>query len=427
MATQTTETKEKAPKRDRDAGREKWVLRRHRVIMELLRYPFKLYCRLKYGYTCKVFGDRSRPYLVLYNHQTGFDQFFVGLGFKASLYYVASEDIFSIGWPAKLIRFLVNPIPIKKGTSDMRAVLTCRRVVREGGSIAIAPEGNRTYSGTTEDIRPSIAQMAKFLGLPIAFFVMRGGYGVHPRWADRVRGGHIHGEVTRVLEPEEAKAMSDEELYRLICDELWVDERENSEQNPSRHSAEGLERVLYYCPKCGDFASFSAKGKILTCKACGLAVEYGADRRFRSSEPDFPYPTVKEWYDAQKAKMSSTDFSTWGERAIFEDGARLSLVVEYKRKRPMIEHGVVRLYPDRLCVIDADGEEEAVTFPLSDVRALSCIGKNKCNIFCQNHIYQLKGDVSFNALKYVNAYYHIKNSTKEGNDKNAEGTEFLGL
>ena len=299
--------------------------------------------------------------------------------------------------------------------------------MREGGSIAIAPEGNRTYSGTTEDIRPSIAQMAKFLGLPVAFFVMRGGYGVHPRWADKVRSGHIHGEVTRVLEPEEVRAMSDDELHRLICDELWVDERDNPEENPCRHAAEGLERVLYYCPRCGEFATFSAKGDRLWCNTCGLSVRYGADRRFTSSEPDFPYATVKEWYDAQKAKMSATDFSEWGERPIFEDGARLSLVIEYKRKQLLIERGRVRLYPDRLCVTDDGGAENEVVFPLADVRALSCIGKNKCNVFCQNHIYQLKGSRSFNALKYVNAYYHVKNSSKEGNGKNAEGTEFLGL
>ena len=418
---------EKNVKKNGAGERKKWTSRRHRIIMELLRYPMKLYCRLKYGYTYKRFTDTSRPYLVLYNHQTGFDQFFVGLGFSNPLYYVASEDIFSIGWLANVIRFLVNPIPIKKGTNDMRAVLTCRRVAREGGSIAIAPEGNRTYSGATEDIRPSIAQMVRFLGLPVAFFVLRGGYGVLPRWADKVRRGHIHGEVTRVLEPSEAAAMSDEELYRLICDELWVDERENTETNPSAHVAEGLERVIYYCPSCDGFASFSSKGDTLVCRQCGMSVRYGADRRFHSDSAVLPYESVKDWYDAQKARVSATDFLEWGDRPIFEDCASLSLVVEYKRKQLMIGRGNVRLYSDRLCIVDSESAVETVTFPLSEVRALSCIGKNKCNVFCNNKIYQLKGDVGFNALKYVNVYYHIKNHEKDGDKNNAERIEFLGL
>lgn len=424
-----TDQKEKSKKKDRDAGRGKWILRRHRAVMELLRYPMKLYCRLKYGYTYKKFTDRSRPYLVLYNHQTAFDQFFVGLGFSASLYYVASEDIFSTGWLAKVIRFLVNPIPIKKGTSDMRAVLTCRRVAREGGSIAIAPEGNRTYSGTTEDIRPSIAQLVKFLGMPVAFFVMRGGYGVQPRWADRVRGGHIHGEVTCVLRPEEFREMNEEELYRRICDELWVDERENPEKNPSRRSAEGLERALYFCPDCNGFSTFSTKGDRVRCNRCGMTVRYGADRRFHSDREDFPFATVKDWYDAQKAFVSANDVSLWGEAPIFEDEARLSLVIEYKRKQTLTERGQVRLYLDRIEVRDLSGKSEtpSVVFPLADTRALSCIGRNKCNIFCQNHIYQLKGGKSFNALKYVNVYYHIKNSQKGEKKEDAGGTEFLGL
>ena len=418
---------EKAKKKDRDAGRQKWILRRHRAVMELLRYPMKLYCRLKYGYTFKKFTDRSRPYLVLYNHQTAFDQFFVGLGFSTSLYYVASEDIFSTGWLASVLRFLVNPIPIKKGTSDMRAVLTCRRVAREGGSIAIAPEGNRTYSGTTEDIRPSIAQMVKFLGMPVAFFVMRGGYGVHPRWADRVRDGRIHGEVTTVLEPEEFREMSDDELYRRICDELWVDERENRKLTPSRRAAEGLERVLYYCPACDGFASFSTKGTLVTCNACGLSAYYGSDRRFVTDSDALPFETVKDWYDAQKAFICRTDLAAWGASPIFDgDLAKLSLVIEYKRKQTMIELGTVRLFSDHLEVEDVDGTAKTA-FALADVRAMSCIGRNKLNVFCQNHIYQIKGGRSFNALKYVNAYYHIRNTVSKGDKENAEGPEFLGL
>ena len=55
------------------------------------------------------------------------------------------------------------PIPIKKQTMDITAVKNCILVAREGGTICIAPEGNRTYSGRTEYMRPSIASLAKKL------------------------------------------------------------------------------------------------------------------------------------------------------------------------------------------------------------------------------------------------------------------------
>ena len=129
---------------------KKWVKFRHRVVRFLLSGPLGAYSRLKYNIKLDKFkSDIKGPYLILYNHQTAFDQFFVGVSFREPIYYVATEDIFSNGWVSSLIRYLVEPIPIKKQTTDVRAILNCMKVMKEGGNIAIAPEGNRTYSGKT--------------------------------------------------------------------------------------------------------------------------------------------------------------------------------------------------------------------------------------------------------------------------------------
>ena len=59
---------------------ETWLKTRHRVITTLLKPAFGLYIRWKYGITVEPFKDQGdRQYLVLYNHQTAFDQFFVAL------------------------------------------------------------------------------------------------------------------------------------------------------------------------------------------------------------------------------------------------------------------------------------------------------------------------------------------------------------
>ena len=161
----------------------KWMRPRHRLVRNVLNVTLGLYTRIKYGIKVEKFKEQEkRPYLILMNHQTAFDQFFVGMSFKGAVYYLASEDIFSMGATSSLIRYLVNPIPIKKQTTDVKAIKTCIRVAREGGTIAIAPEGNRTYSGRTEYMSPSIAPLARRLGMPIALFRIEGGYGVHPRW-----------------------------------------------------------------------------------------------------------------------------------------------------------------------------------------------------------------------------------------------------
>ena len=192
--------------------KKNWTLPRHKVITTLLRYPLSLYCRLVYGLRIPRKNERIRQQsLILLNHQTPFDQFFVGMYCAKPVYYMATEDIFSNGWVSKLIKWLVAPIPIKKQTTDIKAVMNCIKVAREGGNICIAPEGNRTYSGKTEYMNPAIAPMAKKLGLPIVLFRIEGGYGKEPRWSDVVRRGKLEGTTSRVISPEEAKSIIDSE------------------------------------------------------------------------------------------------------------------------------------------------------------------------------------------------------------------------
>ena len=133
-----------------------WTRPRHRVAWAIFRPFIGLYARLKYGVRARRFREPG-PHLILFNHQTPFDQFFVMMSVPGAVYYLATEDIFSIGWPAKLMSWLAAPIPIRKQSTDTRAIRTMIRVAREGGTVCLAPEGNRTYSGKTEYMQNSMA------------------------------------------------------------------------------------------------------------------------------------------------------------------------------------------------------------------------------------------------------------------------------
>ncbi|MBQ7859340.1 MAG: 1-acyl-sn-glycerol-3-phosphate acyltransferase, partial [Faecalibacterium sp.] len=161
----------------RKPEKQPWLQPRHVWVRNIAAALLGPYARWKYGVDAVPFAQQNgRQYLILMNHQTPFDQFFVGLSFKGAVYYMATEDIFSLGWVSDVIRYIVAPIPIRKQTTDVQAVRTCLRVAKEGGTIAIAPEGNRTYSGRTEYMNPAIAGLARKLGLPIALYRIEGGY-----------------------------------------------------------------------------------------------------------------------------------------------------------------------------------------------------------------------------------------------------------
>lgn len=205
------------------------------------------------------------------------------------VYYVASEDLFSNGFVSRMLEWAVRPIPIRKQTTDVRAVMTCLKVAKEGGTIAISPEGNRTYSGRTEHINPAIGGLVKLLRLPVAFIRIEGGYGVQPRWADNVRKGKMRVYVSRVMEPEEYRALPEEEIAAIVQKELYVDDLAIKGDFKSKKSAEYMDRAFYVCPDCG-LSTFHAEGERITCKnakrrgaICPTAPSIGVPSAIRSS------------------------------------------------------------------------------------------------------------------------------------------------
>ena len=103
--------------------KKKWIKTRHKIITKiasLILYPYTCW---KYRIKIERFKEQgNRQYQVLMNHQTPFDQFFIGMAFRGAIYYIATEDIFSLGWLSSLLRFAVAPIPINKQTTDIGAV-----------------------------------------------------------------------------------------------------------------------------------------------------------------------------------------------------------------------------------------------------------------------------------------------------------------
>ena len=381
-----------------------WLRFRHRVVVTLLRYTLGPYARWKYGIRIEKFSRQgSRPYLILLNHQTAFDQFFVGITFNRPVYYVASEDLFSMGWVSELIRYLVAPIPIKKQTTDLQAVKSCIRVAREGGTVCIAPEGNRTFHGRNVYMKPGIASLAKKLGLPIAFFRIEGGYGVQPRWSDVVRRGNMRSYVSRVLEPEEYAGMTNEQLAARIEKELCVDEARVTGEYRHKNNAEFLERAMYVCPWCG-LSTFESGGDRISCKKCGRQVRHLPTKELEGVDCEFPHRFVADWYEWQNAYINEADLLSMTEAPVYEETVRLSAVLACKKKDVLSKEARLCLYGDRITV---DGRE----FPFSRLGAVTVLGKNKLNIYNGNEILQLKGSKRFNALKYVNFYHRYKNMT----------------
>ena len=400
---------------------KKWVRFRHRVVRNLIAPWVSLWTRLACGCRPEQFQKKNdRPYLILFNHQTVYDQFFVGLSFQKPVYYVCTEDLLSMGFLSTLLRWLFAPVPFRKQTVDAVAVRNCRRIASEGGNVAIAPEGSLTCSGRTEYIRPSIASLVKALQMPVALYRIEGGYGTQPRWGRTIRRGKMQSGVYRVIEPEEYGQLTNEELYREICSGLDVrDCREDAGPFRSGKRAEYLERVAYYCPWCG-FSVFHSKGGRIVCTKCSRGAEYGEDLRLRGVTNDFPYTWFAEWYDAQEAFVRSADPAEYPDAPVYTDEGALYRINRYRNKRRLRKNVSAALYGDRI-VLD-EGKESEQVFAFSEIASAVLQMRNRLNLCLgDGTVYQFRGGKRFNAVKYVHFFYRFRMTTGQNPAENYLG------
>ena len=80
--------------------------------------------------------------------------------------------------------------------------------------------------------------------------------------------------------------------------------------------------------------------------------------------------------------------------------------------------GLVRLYNDCF-VFDLDTEKIVLDF--DNIEAVTCLGKKKLNIYHNGKTYQIFKEVNKNLIKYMHAYYIIKNKKAGAND------DFIGI
>ena len=391
--------------------KKKWRKRIHPFVRNavfLFSYPFLR--RLCGGKPQRFPEKGNRPYLILFNHQTVWDQFLINASFRQPVYFVGTEDLFSMGFVSSLLRYFISPIPFMKRTSDISSLRICLKVAREGNSIAIAPEGSMTFSGKTETMNPAIALFARTLGLPIALYRIDGGFGAFPRWSNSVRkgsNGAVRAGVARVLEKEDYAGWTNEELFAEIRKTLTVNEaRDDGRRYASGHRAEYLERTAYWCPWCG-FSTFRSKGNFIACLRCGRSAEYGEDKRLRGINCDFPFTYYADWYDAQEGFIRTINPDDYRQTPLYQDSGNLFEVIPEHKKNLLWKDAGIDLYGDRIVI--RKKKESAAVFTFNTITSATTQLRNKLN-FCREdgRIFQIKGGKRFNPVKYIHLFYRYQ-------------------
>ena len=285
------------------------VKRRHKVVKKLLMPFFNASMRKQFALQLEK-SDLKPPFLVLGNHTTDYDAFFIAGAFKCPIYFVMSDHVSSIPVAGKLVKFLLSPLPITKSSIDAGVVREIISAVKQGASVGIFPEGNKSFAGDMSYIKPSIAKLAKKLNIPVVLFNIEGGYFSQPRWAkNKKRKGRLTARVGQVISPEEMKEMTNEQLYDRIVSGLRVNAYEVQEKNPvdyvGKGLAEGIETMLYACPECGAIGTIRSEGDVFWCSACKDACTYTSKGYVVGGHFD----RLDKWDEWQKKHIASLNLA----------------------------------------------------------------------------------------------------------------------
>ena len=145
--------------------------------------------------------------------------------------------------------------------------------------------------------------------MPVVAVVHHGNHLYAPFWDYKhKRKVPMHTVFTQIITAEEAATLSVAEINRRIREALQYDDYRYQKENGIRITepfrAQGLHRVLYKCPHCGEEFQMGSEGAELFCKACGKRWLWQEDGYLKATEGETEFDHIPDWFDWERKTVS---------------------------------------------------------------------------------------------------------------------------
>ena len=146
-------------------AREKGVSRPVYWIVRAIVVPFvRLWFRLRV--TGREHVPAEGAAIVAPNHKSFFDSFFIAVCTKRHLRFMGKSELFE-GRRGRLL-IALGAFPVRRGQSDADAIETAREILRQGGLLALFPEGTRVRDpDELGDPKKGAGRLALEMGVPL--------------------------------------------------------------------------------------------------------------------------------------------------------------------------------------------------------------------------------------------------------------------
>ncbi len=238
------------------------------IIIFLMKREIKVY------HEGDIIKKDREPFILISNHFNTWDAFVVMNSVKKNVRFVATEVAF-LDFAKKIgMMHLARAIKKRVGKMDYSATKRIFNALKQGYAVGLFPEGDNTFYGETLDIYQSTGKLLKRANVDVILIKQQGGYVSQPRWADYFsKRGVIYTKTNLLLPKEKLQTLSEEEINKIVEKALYNNDydfqREKMIDFDRKNRAEGIERLVYRCNKCGGILTVYGEKHDMMCSTCG--------------------------------------------------------------------------------------------------------------------------------------------------------------
>ena len=336
---------------------------------------------------------KKEPCLYLMNHSS-----FLDLKIASTIIYPRPFNIVCTtdGFVGKnLLMRLLGCIPTKKFITDLSLVRDMMYAFKTlKSSVLMFPEAGYTFDGTPIPIPDSLGKCHKIFGVPVVMIKTNGAFLRDPLYNNlQLRKIKVSVEMQYLLSPEEIAEKSVEELNSILRDAFNFDgfkwQQENKIRITEKFRADGLNRLLYKCPKCLAEGYMKGEGTTLTCNSCDKVYELDELGFMRALDGNTEFPHIPDWFEWERqcVKNEITD----GKYSL-EAPVDIYMLVDMKCLYK-VGDGIIKHSHDGFILRGCDGKLEYtqkttasytlnVDFFWYEIGDVICIGNNNALYYC---------------------------------------------
>ena len=178
--------------------------------------PYRIFCNVlrmftrvtwgRWGSGCESIPDTG-PVILASNHISNWDPVILGLACHREVHFLAKQGLFRNRFFGHFLRH-VNVIPLNRDGSDTRALRRAIEVLKNGGVLALFPEGTRSKTGKLGKAKSGTGYVAHASGAIVIPALISG--------SDRMWRSFVNRGELRVLfgKPVSVEGPATSETYR---------------------------------------------------------------------------------------------------------------------------------------------------------------------------------------------------------------------